>query len=380
MSALYGLPADLRPRDYDPPPVGQHSHTGTILVVDDEALNRILLAASLQEKGHTVLLAEDGEEALRQVEQQLPDIILLDIMMPGLSGFDVLEQLQQRPDWHDVAVIVVSATDDLDSVVRCIQMGAVDHLAKPFNPVLLNARIGSALAALQLHRRELEYSARMALYNRELEARVDEQTEQLQASLARLGQVLDGTVFALASLVERRDPYTAGHQRRVSELAIRVGQELALSADQLTGLHVAGVLHDVGKVCVPAEILCKPGRLSPAEFGVIAAHPMVGYDILKGIEFPWPVADIVVQHHEKIDGSGYPAGLKGDEVLTEAQIIGVCDIVEAVAYHRPYRPALGMDVALSEVRKGSGHCHLPEVVEAAVAVIADHGFEFSNPS
>jgi putative nucleotidyltransferase with HDIG domain len=161
-----------------------------------------------------------------------------------------------------------------------------------------------------------------------------------------------------------RDPYTAGHQERVTQLACAIGQELGLSEDRLEGLRVAGILHDVGKVSVPAEILSKPTILTPTEFGLVKIHPESGYEILRAIHFPWPVADIVLQHHERMDGSGYPKGLRGDAILLEARILGVADVVEAIVSHRPYRPARPMAAAVEDVVRAAGTLYDKEVVTA----------------
>jgi putative nucleotidyltransferase with HDIG domain len=186
--------------------------------------------------------------------------------------------------------------------------------------------------------------------------------------------VLEGSIQAIAMTLEMRDPYTAGHQQRVTRLACAIAEELRLSEMQIEGLHFAGLIHDIGKVTIPAEILSKPGRLTETEFSIIKNHPHVAYDILKKIDFPWPVARIVRQHHEYIDGSGYPQGLKGDQILIEAKILTVADVVEAMASHRPYRPALGIDSALEEIKYGRGNRFDPDVVDACVKLFETESF------
>ena len=162
--------------------------------------------------------------------------------------------------------------------------------------------------------------------------------EALKESLARTTEVQDGTIEALATVSEVRDPYTAGHQRRVTRLACAVARELGLPADRVAGLRVMGLLHDMGKISIPAEILSKPGKLSDTEFAIIKSHAQAGYEIVKEIRFPWPVAEVILQHHERLDGSGYPQGLTGPDIILEARILAVADVVEAMASHRPYRP------------------------------------------
>ncbi len=176
--------------------------------------------------------------------------------------------------------------------------------------------------------------------------------------------------------VESRDPYTAGHQRRVAGLATAVAEEMSLSRDRIEGIRMAGMIHDIGKISIPAGILSKPGRITEYEFGMIKSHPQVGYDILKQIEFPWPVAQMVYQHHERIDGSGYPQGISGEEILLQAKILGVADVVEAMASHRPYRPALGIEKALEEISQNKGLLYDPDVVYACLKLFKEKRFEF----
>jgi PAS domain S-box-containing protein/putative nucleotidyltransferase with HDIG domain len=191
-------------------------------------------------------------------------------------------------------------------------------------------------------------------------------TELKQAQTWR--KVLEGSIEAIAMTLEMRDPYTAGHQQRVSRLACAIADEMGLSQEQIDGLRIAGLIHDLGKVTVPAEILSKPSKLTETEFSIIKNHPQVAYDILKKIDFPWPVAEIVLQHHEYLDGSGYPQGLKEKDILLEARILTVADVVEAMASHRPYRPALGIDRALDEVKFGKGKRFDTAVVNACLAL------------
>ena len=197
---------------------------------------------------------------------------------------------------------------------------------------------------------------------------------KLAATLESLKQTLTGTVETIASLIEYRDPYTAGHERRVAEIARAIGQELGLTDKRVEGLRVIGYLHDVGKIAVPVEILSKPSRLSDIEFKLIQSHSEAGHEILKAMQFPWPVADTILQHHERLDGSGYPRGLKGEEIILEARIIAVADTVEAMATHRPYRPALGLDAALDEIVKGRGTRYDAAVVDACLRLFREKGF------
>jgi PAS domain S-box-containing protein len=190
--------------------------------------------------------------------------------------------------------------------------------------------------------------------------------DRIQRYAAQLQRTFMQTVALVTALGEMRDPYTAGHEERVAELAIAIGREMDLSPDQIEGLRVSGHLHDVGKIRVPAEILVKPSGLSALETAMLREHPATGYDILKGVDFPWPVAQVALQHHERMDGSGYPNGLKGDEILLEARIVMVADVVESMSSHRPYRAALGVDAALYEIERGAGTLYDADVVAACL--------------
>jgi PAS domain S-box-containing protein/putative nucleotidyltransferase with HDIG domain len=200
--------------------------------------------------------------------------------------------------------------------------------------------------------------------------------EKLAKSLDNLRRTIGATVQVIAHVVETRDAYTAGHQRRVADLARSIAVEMNLPSQTVEAIRVAGVIHDIGKISVPAEILSKPGELRHKEFELIKDHPQTGYEILKDVEFPWPIAEIVLQHHERADGSGYPRGLKGDGVLLEARIIAVSDVVEAIASHRPYRPSRGLGVALNEIEKYRGSLYDPDVVDACIRLFREKAYRF----
>ena len=202
--------------------------------------------------------------------------------------------------------------------------------------------------------------------------------DERQQSVDRLRKALGGTVRAIAAMVETRDPYTAGHQRRVADLARTIATEMGLESGQIEGLRIAGMIHDIGKIVVPAEILSKPTRLTEIEFSLIKNHVQAGYDILKDIEFPWHVARMVLEHHEKMNGSGYPQGLPGDKLLIESRIIAVADVVEAMASHRPYRPGLGIDKALDEISKNRGVLYDQEVVDVCLRLFNEKGYKLEG--
>ncbi len=214
-------------------------------------------------------------------------------------------------------------------------------------------------------------NGRQVLFNssRDITARKQAE-EQLMASL-------ESSIAAISATVEMRDPYTAGHQRRMADLAAAIGRELGLPEDQVHGIHLAGTVHDLGKIRIPAEILCNPGQLNDTEYQLIMLHPQAGYDILKKISFPWPIAQMVLQHHERLDGTGYPFGLKGESILLEARILAVADAVEAIASHRPYRAGHGIEVALSEIAGKRGTLYDQTVVDACVRLFRERGYTLS---
>jgi putative nucleotidyltransferase with HDIG domain/PAS domain S-box-containing protein len=205
-----------------------------------------------------------------------------------------------------------------------------------------------------------------------------EAEEKLKQSYEILRTATGDIIKAMSSTSEMRDPYTAGHQKRVHELAVAIGQKMDISEEQLEALRFAGLIHDIGKVSVPSDILSKPGKISQMEFEVIKNHSQVGFDLLSKIEFPWPIARIVLQHHERLDGSGYPQGLKGNEILLEAKILAVADVVEAMNSHRPYRAALGIELALQEISKNKNSYYDPSVVDACISLFKEGNFHFTD--
>ncbi|MFH1605627.1 MAG: HD domain-containing phosphohydrolase, partial [Pseudomonadota bacterium] len=192
--------------------------------------------------------------------------------------------------------------------------------------------------------------------------------------IAQIENAFTRTVEVATTLSEMRDPYTAGHERRVAEIAVAIGAELGFDARRQEGLRVAGYLHDIGKIIIPSEILSKPGKLSAIQFALIKEHAQASFDVMKGVEFPWPVAQTALQHHERLDGSGYPQGLKGEAILIEARIMAVADVVEAMSSHRPYRPGFGIDQALAEIERGRASAYDANVVDACLRLFREKGY------
>src|SRR5665648_96119 len=216
----------------------------------------------------------------------------------------------------------------------------------------------------------------LGLHSIEMGQKLDKQTHDLKERVKELKRAMDATIETMSKIIETKDPYTAGHQQKVSQLATAIAKELNLSQDKVEGIRIASLIHDIGKIGLPTEILSKPIKSSDIEFSLIKEHPQIGYNILQSIDFSYPVAQIILQHHERLNGLGYPNHLKGDQIFLEARIIGVADVVEAMSSHRPYRPALGIDKALEEISQNRGILYDPEVVDACLKLFKEKGFKF----
>ncbi|OEU68264.1 MAG: histidine kinase [Desulfovibrio sp. S3730MH75] len=451
-----------------------------ILIVEDEAIIALNIKGSLNALGYTTIgVASTGEKAIELALEQLPDLILMDIMLEGdMDGIETAEKINKE---YCIPVIYITAYADEETLSRAKITEPFGYIIKPFEDRELSLTIEMALykhraeCALKENRRWLKttfnsigdavittdkygqiksvnktaslmlgcsaeylfakkFSSEVDMVeptsfkhlnilddfanNKENTLQIDDATLKtknklipvsvnisgikdrkttigtvivlrdisqlkqseaaLKNSLKQLRHTFDETVASLAIMSEKRDPYTSGHQQRVAELACRIAIKLQMSVEDIHCIKIAGILHDVGKFSIPAEILSKPTKLTDIEMSLVKTHPEVGYEILKEISFPWPVAKIVLQHHERIDGSGYPTGLSGNNILLEARIIAVADVVEAMSSHRPYRPALGFEKATDEIIRGRGTHYEPNVVDACIAVIKDDKFSFDQ--
>lgn len=346
---------------------GTNQDNPRIMIVDDEEPIRRILGRLLKINGDSCQLAANAAEARTLLKGQNFDLILCDVKMPGESGIDFIRYLLS--EYPETAVIMVTAVDDPEVAETALEIGAYGYIIKPFKFNELMINVSNAL-----RRRKLEIENRR--HRKNLEKLVSERADTLKNTLNDLQKALYGIIEAMGLTVEIRDPYTAGHQRRVAEIARAIAIEMGLSEHEVEGVHIAGIIHDIGKLAVPAEILSKPGKITKHEFGIIKSHPKVGYDILRKVNFPWPISQIVYQHHERMDGTGYPQGLLGKDILLEARIMAVADVVEAMASHRPYRPALGVEKALEEISKNMGVLYDPEVVDACLRLFKEKGFEF----
>ena len=317
------------------------------MVVDDDEALRELIRTYLQMRRFSHFGAENALEALQILGQENIDLVISDIKMRGVNGIELMQQVRSK--YPHLPFIIMTGYGPEYSYEDIIAAGASDFIGKPFSMGELNAKI-------------LRISREKNIIG------------QLQQSLNRVKELLENTVGALGSTLEKRDPYTAGHQQRVGHLACAIAQEIGLSAEKIEGLRLAAFVHDIGKISIPTDVLAKPGKLSKAEMDLISVHSQNGYDILKNIAFPWPVAEIVLQHHERLNGSGYPQGLIGQEILFEAKIIGVADVIEAMSSHRPYRPALDLSMGIKEIYQNKNVLYDEEIVDACIRLLVEKNY------
>ena len=332
-------------------------HPEIILVVDDDQGVCSVLQAGIQMAGYHCFVAQSPKAAIDLLDQYAMDVVVADIKMPEMSGIELAQIIKSR---YTADVMVMTGFVEDFNYEDIVEQGASDFIQKPV--------------------RIAEFVARLKRVLSERAAKIDRNNalEDVQLNLDKLRRAMEGIVQAISTTVEMRDPYTAGHQQRVADLACTIAATMALPEDEIYGLRMASVIHDLGKIMIPSEILCKPGRLNPLEYELIKNHVQAGYDILKQIEFPWPLADIILQHHERMDGSGYPNGLKGEEIMLAPRILAVADVFETIASHRPYRPSLGLPHALNELRENRGKLYDKRVVDVCLALVEDGTFEFSN--
>ena len=285
--------------------------------MDDERLNLRMLEDLLRTQGYGVRTAQDGEQALERVREAPPDLILLDVMMPKLDGYEVCRRLKGNKDTVFIPIVMVTALTRLEQKIKGIEAGADDFLTKPFNSVELITRVRSLLKVKQL-------------------------TDEMENA--------ETVLFSLALGVEAKDPYTEGHCERLSAFSFQVGAAMGLSAEELTALRRGGILHDIGKIGTPDAILLKPGKLTPDEWMIMREHPLIGERICKPLKSLKLVLPIIRHHHEKLDGSGYPDGLKGEKIPITARILQVVDIYDALTTKRPYKPAFPQEQVFQIMR------------------------------
>jgi putative two-component system response regulator len=297
--------------------------TGTILVADDQAPNRELLEELLTTQGFTVITASNGAEALDRLRQSSVDLVILDVMMPHMNGFEVCREIKANPDTYLIPVVLVTALSDKQDRIEGLRANADDFLTRPVDRVELLVRVQSLI-------------------------KLKQRTDELERA--------ESVLFALARSIEGKDPYTGGHCERLAEYSASLGQHLGLTDEQITALRRAGVVHDIGKIAVPDSIILKPASLTPEEWKLMREHPVVGERICAPLKSFRLVLPIIRHHHEKFDGSGYPDGLRGENIPVTARVLQIVDVYDALTTVRPYKPAFSITDALQtmklEVAKG----------------------------
>jgi putative nucleotidyltransferase with HDIG domain len=322
-----------------------HSRDIRVLIVDDELPARKLLAAMLGEWGAQCRTAVSADEALKVLDAEPIDAVLADLHMPGMSGLELLTEV--RPRHPSLAFLMVTGVDDTQVAIEAMKKGADDYLVKP---VRLDTTMSSLDRALAKKRLEQEVEN----YRRHLETMVAKQTEQIQSALRQIERSYEDTLEALGAAIDLRDSQTAGHSKRVAVYSTRIAKELGAPDQELRTIVRGAWLHDIGKLATPDAILLKPGPLTQDEWRIMKRHVEIGYDLVRRIPFLAHSAEIILTHHERWDGSGYPRGLKGTDIPLGARIFAVADSVDAMTSDRPYRSALSFEQAYEEIRTGSG--------------------------
>jgi len=323
-----------------------------ILIVDDEYIGRQTLESVLEGEDYELEMAENGPQAIEKAKKLLPDVILLDIMMPGMTGFEVCQRIRSDPQIAEIPIIVLTALDDRESLLNALKAGADDFISKPFDRFELRARL---LGITRLNR-----------YQKLLQERT-----KLKEANEHLLAAYEETIEGLSHALDLRDKETEGHSLRVTELTIRLAQAYGLTEEEITHIRRGALLHDMGKIGVPDAILQKPAALSDEEWRVMRKHPQYVYDMLYSVQYLRPALSIPYCHHEKWDGTGYPRGLKGEQIPISARLFAVADVWDALTSDRPYRPAWSREQALDFIREQSGSHFDPQAVELFLRLIQE---------
>lgn len=337
----------------------------TILIVDDEEYNLDVLEQLLTMKGYQVLCTSSGPEALQVIEKEEIDLILLDAMMPGMDGYDVLKAIKSVSERY-LPVIMVTALDGKEDKIRALEEGSDDFLNKPINRYELYARVYTLL-------RTRHYYRQIVHANKRLEEEVVRRTRELEETLAKLENSNRKIIEHLSAAAEFKDPETAAHIQRISYYCGVLARALGMSPEEVDMMVQASPMHDIGKIGVPDHILLKPGKLTYEEFEKMKEHTAIGYKILYGSESPLLrlASEIAISHHEKYDGSGYPRGLAGDEIPLSGRIVAIVDVFDALTSRRPYKEPFPNEKAYQIIREGSGTHFDPEIVQLFFANIAE---------
>jgi len=352
--------------------LGKLSAQASVLVVDDSEMNREVLLRRLDKMGLKITEASNGEEALTEMEKKSFDLVLLDIMMPVMDGYETLERMQKKANLKRIPVIMITALDDVDSAVRCIDMGAVDYITKPFNPTLLQSRVSASLERKRLSDIEEVRRQQIELNNEYLSEKVREKVEEISRSQL-------AAIFAMSKLAESRDPETGEHLERMREYCKVLAEQLArtskygsiITNEFVESVYAASPLHDIGKVGVDDSVLLKPGKLTEEEWVQMKLHPIIGAETLREVDRQHPGnifirtgIEIAESHHEKWDGSGYPHKLAGEVIPLSARILALGDVYDALTSKRCYKDAFSHEKSLSIILEGNGSHFDPDVVDA----------------
>jgi putative two-component system response regulator len=323
----------------------------TILIVDDEPAGRETLESILEPEGYYLVLAENGYQAIEQAKAVLPDVILLDVMMPGINGFEVCRRIRSEAELAEVPILFLTALDDRQSLLNGLEAGADDFISKPFDRYELRARL---LGITRLNR-----------YRKLMTER-----KNLEEAHKQLLYAYDETIEGWSRAMDLRDKETEGHSQRVTNQTLKLAQALGMPQEQLVHVRRGALLHDMGKLGIPDSILLKPGKLTEEEWELMRQHPQLAHNMLYPIEYLHPALDVPYCHHEKWDGTGYPRGLKGEQIPLAARIFAVVDVWDALTSDRPYRPAWEREKVLEYIQEQSGKHFDPKVVKAFLEIIS----------
>ncbi len=324
--------------------------TSTILIVDDDAANRETLLSILEPEGYQLALAENGWQAIEQANALQPDVILLDVMMPGMNGFEVCRAIRQQEHLAEVPILFLTALDDQQSVISGITAGGDDFITKPFDRHELRARLRTITQLNRFHK-------------------LVEERKKLEEAHQQLLKAYDQTIEGWARALDLRDQETEGHSRRVTQLTVELAKACGMDDETLTHIRRGALLHDIGKLGIPDSVLLKPSALDDNEWELMRQHPQMAYEMLYPIEYLRPAIEIPYCHHEKWDGSGYPRGLKGEEIPLSARLFAVVDVWDALTSDRPYRPAWSPEKALAHLQEQAGRHFDPKAVELFLKVM-----------
>jgi len=337
------------------PPMGDGKDPGAhVLVVDDEVAACEPIVAYLSKNGYRAASANNGIDAVDYVRDHLPEVVILDIKMPEMNGMDALEKIREFNG--DCVIIMLSAVDDVGVALDTIHKGADDYLRKPVELAELTHRVESCLEKRRLIRENRDYQ-------NNLESKVAEQTKSLQTLNEQLKKANLEIVLALSEAIEAKDPYTRGHCRRVAELSLALGKELALNAGEMESLHYGALLHDIGKIGIRGAVLNKPGKLTKEEYDHVKLHPVIGDKIVSNIGYLDGARQVVRHHHERHDGTGYPDGLDGAGHSVLVSIAIIADSYDAMTSHRPYRKAMGHERTVTLMNESRGTQFDPDLLD-----------------